>query len=185
MVEKIVTDTEERMKKSLASFRRELSMIRTGKASTALLDGVKVECYGQVMPLNHVASVSVPEPRLILIQPWDRTIVTSVEKAIHKSDLGLVPNIDGGVIRLSVPPLTEERRRDLVKLVRKHAEEARVSMRNIRRDTNDVLKKSEKDGKIAEDESHKIQDRIQTITDKFVADIDETLAAKEKEIMEV
>jgi ribosome recycling factor len=185
MVDKIITDTEDRMKKSLASFKRELSMIRTGKASTALLDGVKVECYGQTMPLSHVASVSVPEPRLILVQPWDRTIVGDVEKAIHKSDLGLVPNTDGGVIRLPIPALTEERRRDLVKLVRKHAEEARVSMRNIRRDTNEVLKKDEKDGKISEDDSHKTQDKIQKLTDKYIADIDQALDAKEKEIMEV
>jgi ribosome recycling factor len=185
MVDKIVTDTEERMKKSLTALKRELSMIRTGKASAALLDGVKVECYGQVMPLNHVASVSVPDPKMILIQPWDRTIVGDVEKAIHKSDLGLVPNSDGAVIRLAIPALTEERRRDLVKVVRKHAEEARVSMRNIRRDTNEVLKKDEKDGKMSEDDSHKTQDKIQKLTDKYIAEIDQALAAKEKEIMEV
>jgi len=185
MVDKVIADTEERMKKSLASLKRELSMIRTGKASTALLDGVKVECYGQVMPLSHVASVSVPEPRMILIQPWDRTIVGDVERAIHKSDLGLVPNTDGGVIRLAIPALTEERRKDLVKLVRKHAEEARVSMRNIRRDTNEALKKGEKDGKISEDDSHKTQDKIQKLTDKYIEQIDQTLAAKEKEIMEI
>ena len=184
-MDKVIADTEERMKKSLASLKRELSMIRTGKASTALLDGVKVECYGQVMPLSHVASVSVPEPRMILIQPWDRTIVGDVERAIHKSDLGLVPNTDGGVIRLAIPALTEERRKDLVKLVRKHAEEARVSMRNIRRDTNEALKKGEKDGKISEDDSHKTQDKIQKLTDKYIEQIDQTLAAKEKEIMEI
>src|SRR5512137_475199 len=114
MIDKLMAETEERMKKSLASFRRELSMIRTGKASTALLDGIKVECYGQVMPLNQVASVSVPEPRMILVQPWDRTIMTAVEKSIHKSGLGLVPNSDGNVIRLPIPALTEERRHDLV-----------------------------------------------------------------------
>jgi ribosome recycling factor len=185
MVDKVINETEERMKKSLASVKRELSMIRTGKASTALLDGVRVECYGQVMPLTHVASVSVPEPRLILIQPWDRTIVGDVEKAIHKSDLGLVPNTDGGVIRLAIPALTEERRKDLVKLVRKHAEEARVSMRNIRRDTNELLKKDEKDGKISEDDLHKTQDKIQKLTDRYIEQIDQALAAKEKEIMEI
>jgi ribosome recycling factor len=185
MVDKIITETEERMKKSLTALKRELSMIRTGKASTALLDGVKVECYGQVMPLNHVASVSVPDPRMILIQPWDRTIVGDVERAIHKSDLGLQPNSDGAVIRLAIPALTEERRKDLVKLVRKHAEEARVSMRNIRRDTNEVLKKDEKDGKMSEDDSHKTQDKIQKLTDKYITEIDQALVAKEKEIMEV
>jgi ribosome recycling factor len=184
MIEKIVSDTEERMKKSLTALKRELSMIRTGKASTALLDGVKVDCYGQVMPLAHVASVSVPDPRTILIQPWDRGVVGDVEKAIHKSDLGLVPNSDGSVIRLAIPALTEERRRDLVKMVRKHAEEARVSMRNIRRDTNEALKKDEKAGKLSEDDSHKTQDKVQKLTDKYIADIDQVLAAKEKEIME-
>ncbi len=185
MIEKMLTDTEERMKKSLAAFKRELSLIRTGKASTALLDGIKVECYGQMMPLNHVASVSVPEPRLILVQPWDRTIVSDVERAIHKSGLGLVPNTDGAVIRLPIPTLTEERRHDLVKLVRKHAEEARVSMRNIRRDTNEVLKKDEKDGKISEDDQRKTQEKIQKLTDKYIEQIDASLTAKEKEIMEV
>jgi ribosome recycling factor len=184
MIDKLMAETEERMKKSLASFRRELSMIRTGKASTALLDGIKVECYGQVMPLNQVASVSVPEPRMILVQPWDRTIMTAVEKSIHKSGLGLVPNSDGNVIRLPIPALTEERRHDLVKLVKKHAEEARVSMRNIRRDTNEILKKEEKGGKVSEDDSRKTQDKIQKVTDKYIADIDASLAAKEKEIME-
>jgi ribosome recycling factor len=184
MTDKLMTDTEERMKKSLVAFKRELSMIRTGKASTALLDGVKVECYGQTMPLNQVASVSVPEPRTILVQPWDRTIMGDVERAIHKSSLGLTPNSDGNVIRLPIPALTEERRRDLVKLVKKHAEEARVSMRNIRRDTNETLKKDEKDGKVTEDDSRKTQDKIQKITDKYIGEIDASLAAKEKEIME-
>jgi ribosome recycling factor len=185
MIDKLLTDTEERMKKSLAAFKRELSMIRTGKASTALLDGIKVECYGQTMPLNHVASVSVPEPRMILIQPWDRTILSDVERAIHKSGLGLVPNTDGAIIRLPIPALSEERRLELVKLVRKHAEEARVSMRNIRRDINESLKKDEKDGKVAEDDSHKTQEKIQKLTDKYIKEIDGSLAGKEKEMMEV
>jgi len=184
MTDKLMTETEERMKKSLAAFRREISMIRTGKASTALLDGVKVECYGQTMPLNQVASVSVPEPRMILVQPWDRTIMGDVEKAIHKSNLGLTPNSDGNIIRLPIPALTEERRRDLVKIVKKHAEEARVSMRNIRRDTNETLKKDEKDGKVTEDDSRKTQEKIQKLTDKYIGEIDTSLAAKEKEIME-
>jgi ribosome recycling factor len=185
MIDEVLGDAEERMKKSLSAFKRELAGIRTGKATTTLLDAVKVECYGQVMPLNQVASVSVPESRLILIQPWDRTIVSDVEKAIHKSDLGLVPNTDGNVIRLSIPPLTEERRRDLVKLVRKHAEEARVSVRNIRRDANENLKKAQKDGKVSEDDSHTAMDRVQELTDKYVGDIDQSLKVKEDEIMEV
>jgi ribosome recycling factor len=185
MIEEILGDTEERMKKSLSAFRREMAGIRTGKATTALLDAVKIECYGQVMPLNQVASISVPESRLLLIQPWDRTIVSDVEKAIHKSDLGLVPNTDGNVIRLSIPPLTEERRRDLVKIVRKHAEEARVSVRNIRRDANEALKKAQKDGKVSEDDSHKAMDKVQELTDTYVGEIDQSLKVKEDEIMEV
>jgi ribosome recycling factor len=185
MIKEVLGDTEERMKKSLTAFRRELAGIRTGKATTTLLDAVKVECYGQMMPLNQVASVSVPESRLILIQPWDRTIISDVEKAIHKSDLGLVPNTDGNVIRLPIPPLTEERRRDLVKIVRKHAEEARVSVRNIRRDANEVLKKGQKDGKVSEDDAHKAMDDVQELTDKYVGEIDQSLKVKEDEIMEV
>ena len=185
MIKEVLGDTEERMKKSLTAFRRELAGIRTGKATTTLLDAVKVECYGQMMPLNQVASVSVPESRLILIQPWDRTIISDVEKAIHKSDLGLVPNTDGNVIRLPIPPLTEERRRDLVKIVRKHAEEARVSVRNIRRDANEVLKKGQKDGKVSEDDAHKAMDDVQELTDRYVGEIDQSLKVKEDEIMEV
>ncbi len=185
MIEEILGDTEERMKKSLSAFRRELAGIRTGKATTTLLDAVRVECYGQVMPLNQVASISVPESRLLLIQPWDRTIVSDVEKAIHKSDLGLVPNTDGNVIRLSIPPLTEERRHDLVKVVRKHAEEARVSVRNIRRDANEALKKAQKDGRVSEDDSHKAMDKVQELTDTYVGEIDQSLKVKEDEIMEV
>jgi ribosome recycling factor len=185
MIDNLLRETEDRMKKSLSALKRELATIRTGKATTALLDGVKVECYGQAMPLNQVASISVPESKLILIQPWDRTIVSDVEKAIHKSALGLVPNTDGSVIRLAIPPLTEERRHELVKIVRKHAEEARVSVRNIRRDSNDSLKKSQKDGTISEDDSRKRMDKVQEVTDQYIEDIDEALKNKEAEIMEV
>ena len=185
MIDEILKDSEERMGKSLVAFRRELGGIRTGKATTALLDAIKVECYGQVMPLNQVASISVPEARLLLVQPWDRTIVSDVEKAIHKSNLGLVPNTDGNVIRLAIPSLTEERRHDLVKVVRKHAEEARVSVRNIRRDANEHLKAGQKDGAISEDDSHKAVDKVQELTNTYIEDIDKTLKAKETEIMEV
>jgi ribosome recycling factor len=184
VIDKIFADAEDRMKKSLAAFNRELAGIRTGKATTVLLDSVKVEAYGQVMPLNQVASISVPGARLLLVQPWDRSIVPAVEKALHKSDLGLVPNTDGSVIRLAIPPLTEERRHDLVKIVRKHAEEARVSVRNIRRDANDALKKGQKDGSISEDDSHKAMDRIQELTDSYTDKVDASLSAKEAEIME-
>jgi ribosome recycling factor len=185
MIDEILKDAEERMGKSLAAFRRELGGIRTGKATTALLDAIKVECYGQVMPLNQVASISVPESRLLLVQPWDRTIVSAVEKAIHKSSLGLVPNTDGNVIRLAIPPLTEERRHDLVKVVRKHAEDARVSVRNIRRDANEHLKAGQKDGAISEDDSRKAVEKVQDVTNKYIEDIDKSLKAKEEEIMEV
>ena len=185
MIDKILEETGDRMTKSLGAFKRELAGIRTGRATTTLMDSIKVEAYGQTMPLNQVASVSVPESRLILVQPWDRSIVPDVEKAIHKSDLGLVPNTDGSVIRLAIPPLTEERRQDLVKLVRKQAEEARISVRNIRRDSNDSLKKAQKDGAISEDESHRAMDEVQELTDKYVKEIDTVLKAKETEIMEV
>jgi ribosome recycling factor len=185
MIEEVLEETRERMEKSLGAFKRELAGIRTGRATTTLLDSVRVDAYGQQMPLNQVASVSVPESRLILVQPWDRTIVSDVEKAIHKSDLGLVPNTDGNVIRLVIPPLTEERRHDLVKIVRKQAEEARVSVRNVRRDANDSLKKAQKDGAISEDDSHKAMDEVQELTDKYVDQIDKTLKSKEDEIMEV
>ncbi len=185
MIEELLRNTEERMKKSLAAFKREIATIRTGKATTALLDGIKVEYYGEMVPLNHVASISVPEPRLILVQPWDRSIVANVERAIQKSNLGLVPNTEGNLIRLPIPPLTEERRLELVKLVRKHAEEARVSVRNIRRDANDDLKKAQKDGTISEDDMHKTMEKVQKLTDKYIKEIDEALSGKEKEIMEV
>ena len=185
MIEKILEETGEKMEKSLGAFRRELAGIRTGRATTTLLDSIRVDAYGQKMPLNQVASVSVPESRVILVQPWDRTIVSDVEKAIHKSDLGLVPNTDGNVIRLVIPHLTEERRHDLVKIVRKQAEEARVSVRNVRRDANDSLKKAQKDGTISEDDSHKAMDDVQELTDKYVEEIEKTLKSKEDEIMEV
>ena len=185
MIDKVLADTEDRMKKSLVSFSRELAGIRTGKATTTLLDSVKVDVYDQMMPLNQVASISVPEARMILVQPWDRTIVPAVEKALHKSDLGLVPNTDGNVIRLPIPPLTEERRHDLVKIVRKHAEEARVSVRNIRLDANESLKKAQKDGSVSEDDSHKGMDRVQELTDKYIKEVDAALSTKEEEIMEV
>jgi ribosome recycling factor len=185
MIDKIRTEAEDRMKKSVGAFRRELAGIRTGRATTTLLDSVKVDAYGQKMPLNQVASVSVPESRLILIQPWDRTILPDVEKAIHKSDLGLVPNTDGSVIRLAIPTLTEERRQDLVKIVRRQAEDARVSIRNIRRDANESLKKAQKEGTVSEDDSHKGMDVIQELTDAQIEEVDKALKAKEAEIMEV
>lgn len=185
MINRILQDSEDRMKKCVAAFKRELATIRTGKATTALLDSVRVECYGQVMPLNQVASISIPEPRMILVQPWDRSIVSNVEKAIHKADIGLVPNTDGNVIRVPIPPLTEERRKELVKVVRKQAEDARVAIRNVRRDANEALKKAQKDGEISEDESRKAVDKVQQLTDKYIGEVEEALKQKETEIMEV
>ncbi len=181
----ILTDAENRMKKSADTFRQELVKIRTGKASTALLDGLRVDYYGTQVPLNQVASLSTPEARLIVIQPWDKSLLPKVEKEIQKSDLGLNPMNDGTFIRLAIPMLTEERRKDLVKHVRKVAEESRIAVRNIRRDANEHLKREEKEGKMAEDEHKKLQVRSQELTDKYIKNIDETLNKKEQEIMEV
>ncbi|RJP80941.1 MAG: ribosome recycling factor [Candidatus Zixiibacteriota bacterium] len=185
MNHEILNDAETRMKKSVEAFRHELVKIRTGKASTALLDGIRVDYYGTQVPLNQVASLSTPEPRLIIIQPWDKGMIGKIEKEILKSDLGLNPVNDGTFIRLAVPMLTEERRKDLVKLVRKYAEESRVAIRNIRRDTNEHLKREEKDSNISEDDLKKLQTRTQELTDKYIKNIDEVLDKKEKEIMEV
>lgn len=181
----ILTDAENRMKKTAETLRQELVKIRTGKASPALLDGLRVEYYGTHVPLNQVASVSTPEPRLIVIQPWDKSMISKIEREIQKSDLGLNPVNDGTFIRLAIPALTEERRKELVKLVRKYAEDSRIAVRNIRRDANEHLKKEEKDGKLPEDESKKLTARNQELTDKYIKAIDEILEKKEKEIMEV
>ncbi len=175
----------QRMEKAVEAIRREFSSIRTGRATTALLDGIKVEAYGSTVPLVQVASLSAPEPRLLVVQPWDRTLISDVEKALQKSDLGLTPNNDGTVIRLPVPQLTEERRKDLVRLVRRLAEEHRIAIRNIRRDCNEELKKREKSKEISEDESRRLTVQVQELTDKYIAEMDSTLAGKEKEIMEV
>lgn len=181
----ILEDTEERMTKSVGNFRQELVKIRTGKASTSLLDGIRVEYYGNQVPINQVASLSTPEPRLIVIQPWEKNLIGVIEREIQKSDLGLTPINDGTFIRLAIPVLTEERRKDLVKLVRRYAEDARVAIRNIRRDANDQLKREEKESNISEDEHKKLQDQNQKLTDKHIEQIDELLSKKEEEIMEV
>lgn len=175
----------DRMEKAVTSLRRELATIRAGRAMPSLLDKISVEYYGSGMPINQLANISAPEPRLLIIQPWDKKTVAEIERAILKSDLGLTPNNDGSVIRLAVPQLTEERRKELVKLVKKKAEEARVAIRNIRRDINEEIKKSEKSGEITEDEMHKTQDDIQKMTDKFIEEVEKVLSTKEKEIMEV
>ena len=185
MLDLIYSDTEERMGKVINAFQRELSTLRAGRATPALLDRIEVDYFGTLTPLNQLAGVSAPESRLLVIQPWDKQSLGDVEKAILKSDLGLTPTNDGNVIRLAIPQLTEERRKELVKVVRKKAEECKVSIRNIRRDANEEIKQLEKSSDITEDERRLAQDNIQEITDKKIVVIDEITATKEKEMMEV
>ncbi|MBI1908740.1 MAG: ribosome recycling factor [Deltaproteobacteria bacterium] len=182
---KILSDLKVKMAKSLESLQVEMGKLRTGRASVAILDEIRVECYGSAMPLNQVATLSVPESRLITISPWDKGLIQEIEKAIMKSGLGLQPANDGKLIRLPIPTLTEERRKDLVKLVKKGAEESRVSLRNLRREANETLKKNQKEGIISEDDLRKGETEVQKMTDEFIARVDQTVAHKEKEIMEV
>ncbi len=184
MSQTIKDTTRVKMEKSIGLLNAELAKVRTGRASPALLDGVKVEYYGSVLPLNQVASISIPEPRLIIIQPWDKQALIPIEKSIQKADLGINPNNDGSVIRLAIPPLTTERREELVKLIMRLAEECRVAIRNIRRDANNEIKKMEKDKKLSEDDAFKTQEQIQKMTDEFIKKVDEILKKKEKEIRE-
>jgi ribosome recycling factor len=172
------------MERSLDSLKREFSKVRTGRASISLLDGIKVDYYGTQTPLNQLATLSVPEPRLITIQPWDATVIKEIEKAIMKSDLGLTPVNDGKIIRVSIPPLTEQRRVELVKVVKKMAENGKVSIRNHRRDINEDLKQKKKDKEVSEDEFFKGQKEVQDITDDYIKKCDELTQAKEKEILE-
>ena len=178
-------DGRRRMEKTVKTFKEEMARVRTGRASVSLLEGVKVDYYGNKMPVTQMATVTVSEGRYIVIQPWDVSAIKNIEKAIMESDLGLTPTSDGKVIRINVPPLTEERRRDLVKLVRKMAEEARVAIRNIRRGLMDDLKKKKKEGEISEDDFHRYQDQVQKLTDEFIEKIEAVLEAKEKEILTV
>lgn len=173
------------MSKAIQSLEKEFSKLRTGRASTGLLEDVMVDYYGTMTPLNQLASISIPDSRSISIQPWDRNAFSSVEKAIMKSDLGLNPVNDGKVIRINIPPLTEERRKDLVKLAKKYSEDTKVAIRNIRRDANDTLKKMKNNKELTEDEMHKGQDEVQKSTDTFVENADQVLEVKEKEIMEI
>ncbi|WP_456431926.1 ribosome recycling factor [Thermosulfuriphilus sp.] len=179
----LIKQTKEKMEKSLEAFRREIARVRTGRASVALLDGIKVEYYGNPMPLNQVATISVAEGRTIIIQPWDASIISEIEKAIMRSDLGLTPTSDGKILRINVPPLTEERRKELVKLVRKMAEECRVALRNVRREALDKLKTMKKDKDISEDDFYRGQDDVQKVTDEFIKKVEKILEEKEKEIM--
>ena len=183
--ETVLLDSEERMEKAIATLEREFGRLRTGRASTNLVDNIKVDYYGTPTPISQLASVAVPDSRTITIQPWDRGAFGGVEKAILKSDLGLTPVNDGKIICISIPPLTEERRKELGKVARKYGEEAKVAVRNVRRDANDQLKKLEKDKAISEDELKKATDDVQKLTDKFVAKVDEKCQAKEKEIMDL
>jgi len=183
--QELLASTEERMKKSLEHARKELASIRTGRATTSLLDTVHVDYYGTVTPLSQVAAVSAPEPRLLVIQPWDKSMVPAISKAIQKSDLGLNPTDDGSIVRVPIPSLTEERRKDMVKLLGKMAEEARVHVRGIRRESNDELKKLLKDGAIPQDDEKRAEQDIQKLTDRFIAQVDELLAKKTTELMEV
>ena len=181
----VLKDAEERMKKVLATLDKEFSRLRTGRASSSLLDGLRVDYYSTMTQLDQLASVATPDSRSITIQPWDRKAFSEIEKAIMKSDLGLTPVNDGKVIRLNIPPLTEERRKDLVKMGKKHAEEAKVAVRNIRRDANELLKKKKNDKSINEDDQHKGQEDVQKLTDSYIAKTDEAFSKKEKEIMEI
>lgn len=179
------TQAEDRMKKSLHALTEEFNTIRTGRASAALFDRIKVEYYGNPTPLNQVATISVPEARLVVIQPWDKGIISEIEKAIQKSELSVNPSNDGKVIRINIPPLTEERRKEFAKVAKNVAEQARVAMRNIRRDANDELKKQEKSGELSEDELKRAEEEIQKLTDNYVEEVNKALEAKEKEILEI
>jgi ribosome recycling factor len=185
MEQEVKTKTTDRMSRTIEVLKKDFSSIRTGRASLALLDGISVNYYDNLTPLQQVASLSIPESRQIAIQPWDPKIIADIEKAILKSDLGLTPMNDGKMIRINIPPLTEERRKQLVKMVKKKAEEAKVAVRNIRRDSNDELKKMEKEKHLSEDMAKTLHDDVQKITDSFITKVDEVLATKEKEIMEV
>ena len=185
MIKDLLAETKQRMEKAIDALQVDLRSIRTGRASPALVERLKVEYYGVPTPLNQLATISAPEPRLLTIRPWDATALSAIEKAIQKSDLGLTPSNDGKIIRLVIPRLNEERRQDLVKVVAKRVEEGRVAIRNIRRSAMDDLRDFEKEKLISEDEMHKGREEVQELTDKLVADVDEVGKAKEKEILEI
>lgn len=185
MLEKIIQETEEKMKKAVDFTRQELSKLRSGKATVAILDDIKVDYYGQKMPIGQTASVNAPDAHLVVVQPWDKSMIQEIEKAILAANIGLTPSNDGSVIRLPVPPLTEERRKELVKVAKKFAEEGRVTVRNIRRDSNEHLKRAEKEEHVSEDERKRGETEVQKLTDKYIKQLDDILAGKEKEILEV
>lgn len=185
MPKEIINQCEQKMQKSIEALKKEFATIRTGKANPAILNGVSVEYYGSPMPINQIASVSAPEPQMILIKPYDKSILKAIEKAIQTSDLGFNPQNDGDVVRIPIPALTEQTRKDLVKQAKKIAEENKVAIRNIRRDGMDQLKKLEKDSLISEDELKRRSDELQKVTDKYIETIDKTAAEKEKDIMSI
>mgnify|MGYP002001413534 CR=1 FL=1 len=184
MIESIYDETDESMNKAITALKNELMKVRTGRASLSLLDGIRVDYYGTQTPIDQMASLSVPENRLITVQPWDVSVIKEIEKAILKSDLGLTPVNDGKLIRIAVPPLTEERRKELVKIVHKMCEDHKISVRNIRRDSNDLIKELKKDSEIPEDDAFRAQAKIQNVTDDHIQIIDEIYKKKEKEILE-
>jgi ribosome recycling factor len=185
MIDDITKDTDEGMKKAVDSFKRDLQKVRTGRANTAMLDGVKVDYYGTPTPVNQVANITVVDARLITVKPWEKTMIAVIDKAIRASDLGINPVADSELVRLPIPPLTQERRRDLAKTVGKQTEEARVAVRSARRDAMDMIKEAEKDKQISEDERKKGEKSIQDLTDKYIAQVEDIAKAKEKEIMEL
>ena len=184
MKEEILSELRQKMNKAVDALKKDFRKIRTGRASTALLDGIKVDCYDTQMPIDQVATISAPESRLLTIQPWDQTLMGNVEKSILKSELGLTPMNDGKIIRISIPPLTEERRKELAKLARKMAEDNKISVRNLRREANDMFKELKAEKEISEDELYRSQDDVQKITDEFIKKVDETTVQKEQEIIE-
>ena len=185
MAKEIVTEAEANMKKTVEVVKKEFASLRAGRATPALLDKVNVNYYGTPTPVSQMANITAPEARLLLIQPWDKSSLPEIERAILKSDLGINPSSDGTVIRLAIPQLTQERRQELVKVVRKKAEEGRVAIRNVRRDTNDSLKTSEKKGELSEDDLRRSQEEVQKLTDKYIKEVDQATQAKEQEIMQV
>jgi ribosome recycling factor len=185
MSSEILADAEHKMSRAVEAMERDFQGLRTGRASTSLVERLTVDYYGTQTPLNQLAGISVPEAHQIVIQPWDRSVLGAIEKAIQKSDIGLVPNVDGTVVRLNIPPLTEERRKDLVKVVHKRMEEARVEIRNIRRDASHDLQKEEREGTVGADESHRQLEALQKTTDRFIAEVDRLGGVKEQEVLEV
>jgi ribosome recycling factor len=185
MSSEILSDADHKMARAVEAMERDFQGLRTGRASTALVERIHVEYYGTSTPLNQLAGISVPEPHQIVIQPWDRGVLGAIEKAIQKSDIGLMPNVDGTVVRLNIPPLTEERRKDIVRSVHKRMEEARVEIRNLRRDAADHLKREERDGTVGTDEAHRELDLLQRTTDSHIAEVDRVGSVKEQEVLEV